>query len=408
MRRKIKSSGKQAPPPLERLGKHPRELSFPLSAAVNRTSVEALVAEGDSLAAGAAIAKGASLTFHTPLAGTVSCADADWIRITVATPQRADTFEIPASPSIDELPALAGRMGLVGMGGSMFPASIKLAASRDVHTLVVNAVECEPGIEIDEALLLERTAAVVAGIRALQGAIGFNRIVLALKRSSLGRLGAIAEREGWELCLMSEFYPAGAEKLIVGKLAKRQPPSGVLPFHWGYLVMSGASLWSFGISISEGRPCLERPLTLVTTDGDTRNLIVPLGCPAGHVVESCGLRVDPERDILIAGGLMMGRRISLTDPVLKGTNALFVLRPDRRLRKRENPCILCGACFDACPLHLHPAGMAERIRNAKWSLALGAQLQECFLCGACSAVCPANIPLVHIFQEGKQWSKEQS
>jgi electron transport complex protein RnfC len=408
MRRKIKSSSKQAPPPLERLDPNPRELSFPLSAAVNRTTVDTVVAEGDTLAAGEAIARGASLTLHTPLAGTVSCVDGDWIRIKVSASQKAAVFETPAAPGIDELPALAGRMGLVGMGGSMFPASIKLAASKEIHTLVVNAVECEPRIEIDEALLLERTVAVVAGIRALQEAIGFKRIVLALKRSSLDRLGPIAEQEGWTLCLMSEFYPAGAEKLIVGKLAGRLPPAGVLPFHWGYLVMSGASLWTFGLSVSEGRPCLERPLTLVEADGDARNLIVPLGCPAGHVAESCGLRLDPERDILIAGGLMMGRRIALTDPVLKGTNALFVLRPHKRLRKHEAPCILCGACFDACPLHLHPAGMAERIRNEKWSSALEAQLQECFLCGACSAVCPANIPLVHVFQEGKQWTKEKS
>jgi len=71
------------------------------------------------------------------------------------------------------------------------------------------------------------------------------------------------------------------------------------------------------------------------------------------------------------------------------------------LTKPEDPCILCGACFDACPLGLHPSGMAERIKARQSSAALSAQLRECFLCGACSAVCPSNIPLAQYFRAAK-------
>ena len=110
--------------------------------------------------------------------------------------------------------------------------------------------------------------------------------------------------------------------------------------------------------------------------------------------------------MIVAGGLMMGRRVSREDAVLKGTNALFHLPTGRRLVQPEEPPTPWGSRTYACPLKLHPIGMADRIRRGKRSRALEAQLEECFLCGACSAVCPSDIPLVQTFHRGKQWRRE--
>ena len=104
----------------------------------------------------------------------------------------------------------------------------------------------------------------------------------------------------------------------------------------------------------------------------------------------------------------MGRSAGLDFRIGKGTNALMVLPIEQRLVRAESPCILCGSCFDACPLGLHPVGMVNRIRERRRSRALEHQLNECFLCGACSAVCPADIPLVQVLREGKSWMREKS
>jgi Na+-translocating ferredoxin:NAD+ oxidoreductase subunit C len=406
MKRRIKSSEGRAPAPLADLRIRPQRLMVSLRREINRTEVKPCVVPGESVRAGDAVARGPALTLHSALDGRVETVEDAAIRIAVSDRQEPVPVSPAGIPDPDQLSAFASAMGLSGMGGSMFPSSIKLAASREAHTLIINAVECEPGIEIDEALLLEQPDLVTAGVRALHAALGFESTVLAVKPSSVQRLSKLAESVGWDICAMSEYYPGGAEKLIVRRLAGRMPPTGTLPFHWGYLVLSSASLWSLARSVSEGRPCIDRPLTVVAAGREPVNLIAPIGCPIGDVLDACGVEPTGDDRLIVAGGLMMGRRVSRDDPVLKGTNALFSLPIARRLTEPEKPCTLCGSCFDACPLKLHPIGMAERILRGERSRALEAHLEECFLCGACSAVCPSDIPLVQTFQQGKQWRRE--
>lgn len=403
MKRSIRSGTGRPPSPPVPFETVSGAVEFPLAASVNRCAVSPCVETGRRVRAGDPVARSRVLSLHASLSGTVRVSGPDRVVIDCDRAQSPAGFSIPDSPSRSDLPDFAARMGLAGMGGSLFPASKKLAACETVHTLVINAVECEPGIEIDEALFLFESARVDLGVRALEQALGIDRIVMAAKKSSAGHLGPEASRRGFEPLWMSDCYPAGAEKLILRRLEGRMPPTGVLPVHRGVLVMSVASLWSMGRCVGEGRPSIDRPLTLVYPERDPVNVIVPVGAPVRAVFEAFDLPPARGNHVLVAGGRMMGKEVCPEDPVLKGTLALFLLPASRRLRKAEEPCILCGSCFDACPLGLHPVGMADRIRERAPSRALEGQLEECFLCGACSAVCPSEIPLVQYFHEGKAW-----
>lgn len=407
MRRIIRSGGDDIPAPPQALSAPPDDVALSLAPSLIRTQVEPCVRTGEYVTAGQAVAQGRHLTVHASCSGNVNDANAAIVAIKCDAQQKSPVFDAPPPPGRDELPDFIGRMGLVGMGGSMFPSSIKLAAAKNVHTLVINAVECEPGIEIDEALFLHETDRISAGVQVLREALGLKRIVLATKRSSAGRLKSRTRDLKWDILVMPNRYPGGAERLIVGKLAGHIPPAAVLPFKLGYLVMSVASLWSVGRGVSEGRPCIDRPLTLRIPEREPKNLIVPVGTSYGHLLKVFDVVFDPESDLLIAGGPMMGHTVTPAQRVLKGTNAVVLKAKEKRLQKAEEPCILCGSCFDACPLRLHPSVMADRIKEKKYSRPLEAHLHECFLCGACSAVCPANIPLVQYFHEGKKWLKEQ-
>jgi electron transport complex protein RnfC len=99
---------------------------------------------------------------------------------------------------------------------------------------------------------------------------------------------------------------------------------------------------------------------------------------------------------------MMGRAVAADEKITLGTTSLLVLNR-RRVETRETDCIRCGACFDACPLTLHPIALVDIIRNGqRHSESFKSQMKECFLCGACAAVCPARIPLAVHLREGKQ------
>jgi electron transport complex protein RnfC len=298
--------------------------------------------------------------------------------------------------------------GLAGMGGSMFPYARKSRAAIDakVHTLVVNGVECEPGVEIDEGILCHQHDLFLEGVNAVTKAFNISRRVVAVRKSASKRMAQALAQDGFELLVMPDTYPGGAGKLIVGKLLGRIPGTGIHNSALGCLVMCSTSLWALGRFIREGRPSIDRPLTIVAPGMTSRNMIVPIGTPISHILQTCNVPYDSTQHLLVAQGRMMGQAVTPDYTILKGSISLAVIPRTRRLFRREDPCILCGSCFDACPLHLHPIGMADRIREDRFTPSLTTQLNECFLCGACSAVCPSDIPLAEIFRKGKVCLKQ--
>lgn len=311
---------------------------------------------------------------------------------------------LPAPVSFDtaDYPAFLETIGLVGMGGGMFPAGRKVRASHGVHTLVINGVECEPGITIDQAVLLNHARWVIAGAEASARAVGAQRIILAVKKEP-ELIKSLCKLYSFELLPMPRTYPAGAEKLILRKLLRRMPPPGALPFHFGFLVQNTVSLRAIGRAILDGIPAVERPLTLAAPDSDFyQNLIAPVGITFSELLKSAGCTYDPVHQVLIAGGLMMGRAVTADERVTLGTTSILVLNRNR-VETQETACIRCGACFDACPLRLHPIALVDIIRNGQPHCeAFKSQMKECFLCGACAAVCPARIPLAVHLREGKK------
>jgi len=400
LRRAIPSKGVGSVAQPEWLERLPAHVSFPLAESVNRCKLSPLVRTGDRVRLGTALAEGPALVLHASTSGVVESVDDGSIVVRCEPPADHKPSSVEA-PDQETLAEFAREAGLVGMGGSLFPASIKFKAAAHIETLVINAVECEPGIQIDEALLLHEAEDVLSGIACLAGALGVRRTVLAVKRASTEHLVPFTARCKADVLRMNNCYPAGAEKLIVARLTGRMPPAGVLPMSLGILVVSVASLWAIGRRLRLGEPVVWRPLTLTAPGHPVRNLIVPVGTPTRHLLELYGIPFDPQTQLLVTGGLMMGAQAQPETAVTKGTNAVFVKPLASRLTKPEDPCILCGACFDACPLGLHPSGMAERIKARQSSAALSAQLRECFLCGACSAVCPSNIPLAQYFRAAK-------
>ncbi|MBN2302697.1 MAG: 4Fe-4S dicluster domain-containing protein [Lentisphaerae bacterium] len=404
MRRRIRPWQGGDIAPLERLEPLPEQVSFSMDAGINRCRVAPIVQTGAAVAEGEIVAQGESLAMHASVSGVVERADAEQIVIRRGlAPSTVSALKETSCPqNAADLARIAREMGLVGMGGGMFPASVKLGTGWQIHTLVVNAVECEPGIQIDEALILHDTDTVRSGIDCVTAALAIKRRVLVVKRTAANHIGSFAASCAADVLTMPNRYPAGAEKLIVARLDGRMPPAGLLPVQCGYLVLSVASLWAIGRWQLYREPSILRPLSLVTPSRPTRNLLVPIGTALSHILNTYGIGYNPEAHLLVTGGLMMGARATPKTPILKGTNAIFVQPILRRLIRPEEPCLLCGACFDVCPLNLHPIGMVERIKSGRRSPALATQLDECFLCGACSAVCPAEIPLVQYFRDAKR------
>jgi electron transport complex protein RnfC len=305
--------------------------------------------------------------------------------------------------SVEAFPEFIEQIGLVGMGGSGFNTADKIRAASGAHTLVINGVECEPGITIDQTVLLHHSNWVKAGADASAKAVGAKRIVLAVKnkRSHMAKLKNIYPN--YDIVPFPNRYPAGAEKLIIKKLNGRMPPTGSRPHQLGYLVQNVVSLRAIGRALLDGISVVERPLTLaMPSQKFYKNIVAPVGLPMGQLLENFDLPYNEEKHLIASSGLLMGYEVFTGDFVEKTTTSLIILER-QQLELKERACIRCGACNSTCPLGLHPFTLVDRIEQKNTdSSALQTQLNECFLCGACSAVCPSHIPLVQTLMEGKR------
>jgi electron transport complex protein RnfC len=369
---------------------------------------EILAARGSRVKPFQVIAVTRNEYLHSPVAGTVAevgFANGSPGRIVIRSdPDSSTGGNVPRErfdPSAD-YPEFLRSIGLVGMGGSMFPGRMKALASKKVHTLVINAVECEPGVHIDSALLLNFPDEIKKGAETARDGIGARDIILAVKKSA--PLDALRSLYTYPLTLQPDTFPAGSERLILKTMTGRRIPCGAFPSDFGYLVHNVASIRAIGIAVDRGVPVVERPLAVVAPRrGYYRNLMVPIGMPIRDVLKRADAPDDTAAHAIVSSGLMMGRRAAPDDPVTKGTTSIFLL-PEKETAGGERPCVRCGACVDACPLNLHPAEMMVRIKaSATGDNALRAQVAECFLCGTCAAVCPAAIPLVDYFKEARLW-----
>lgn len=317
-------------------------------------------------------------------------------------PQPPRSFQGLEKIDADSYPDFLERIGLVGMGGSGFPTSEKIRAGIGAHTLVINSVECEPGITIDQTVLLHHSDWVKSGAHASATAIGAKRIVLTVKNNKpqISKLRNLYPE--YDIIPFPDRYPAGAEKLILKKLTGKMPPPGVRPYQLGYLVQNVVSLRAIGRALIDGIPVVERPLTLaMPSTGFYKNIVAPVGLPIRELLETFNLSFDPAKHLIASSGLMMGHEVAREHLVEKTTTSLIVLEREN-LAEPERGCIRCGACNTACPLGLHPFTLTEMIKKEKTSsTAFQAQMTECFLCGACAAVCPSRIPLVQTLKEGK-------
>lgn len=317
-------------------------------------------------------------------------------------------LDVPANP-FDESPlVLADRVaqaGIVGMGGAIFPAAVKLkqGTRHEIKTVLVNGSECEPYLTCDDRLMRERAEAIVDGARLIQHILRAYRVVIAIednKPEALAAMRAASEPFGAiEVEAVPALYPMGSAKQLIQSITGREVPADARSTSVGALVHNVGTVYAIQQALRHGRPLISRVVSVAgSCVTSPRNLEVPIGTPAQALLDACGgLLQEPER--LLLGGPMMGVALpSVQVPMIKGATGLLALARHELRNDQASPCIRCASCVDACPMGLLPLEMAARARVDDLDGASDYGLRDCILCGCCSYVCPSHIPLVQYFQ----------
>lgn len=306
------------------------------------------------------------------------------------------------------------RGGFVGLGGAAFPTHVKMSVPEGKHArfFIVNAAECEPYLNSDFRVLLERTDQIFEGIRIFLKALGAERAYVGIETNKMEAIERLRERMPsdlpCEVVALEPKYPQGAEKMLIDAVLDREVPSGQLPIDVEVVVNNVGTVAGIGAHFEYGQPLIERVVT-VTGPGIVRpaNLIVPVGTRLHDVIDYCG-GLDPDARQILFGGPMMGHAQRFLDvPVMKGTSGILVLTDAEVLPRDEYACIRCLRCVDACPVQLNPSRLGALAKAGDYDGMLDYNIMDCMECASCSYVCPSNIPLVQRFRVAKGLLREQ-
>ncbi|MBF0255832.1 MAG: electron transport complex subunit RsxC [Gammaproteobacteria bacterium] len=322
------------------------------------------------------------------------------------------------SLSPEQLIQAVRETGMVGLGGAAFPSHVKLTPPTDhaVDTLVVNGCECEPYLTCDHRMMLEWTDALLLGTRIAMRCLGVAQAVIGVEDNKLDAVQAIAARiqpgSGISVKAVPTKYPQGAEKMLIKSVLNREVPPGGIPAQIGVVVNNVGTLSMLGRLLPKGEGLIERVVSVVGPGVERPgNYLVPIGTPVGFVLEQAGH--EGRKSEIILGGPMMGTAVpSLDTPITKGTSGVLVLNEpaiDTESRLRSWPCIRCGRCLEACPMHLNPSMLGQLAAKREYEqMGEKYHLMDCFECGCCSYSCPSNIPLVQYFRIAKSILREKS
>ncbi len=381
---------------------------------------------GDQVLKGQLIAEaeGAiSAAIHAPTSGTVAAIEDAIIPHPSGLPDRCITIHpdgkdtwIERHPQdwrqgdLDTLIKSIRLSGIVGLGGATFPTQVKLRPNRKstIHTLVINAAECEPYITCDDMLMRERSEDIVNGIQIAKRLLGAANVVIGIEDNKTEAIAALQNSikdTSITLKVVPTLYPSGDARRLVHLVLGKEVPYNQRSTEAGIQVFNVGTVHALHRYFEFGEPALSRIISMTGNVNQPQNFEALFGTPLPHLVEAAG-GAKTDTDHYIMGGPMMGFDLPSEEvPITKASNCIIAASPTLfEPPPPPMPCIRCARCADACPVSLQPQELYWFAKSDNFEKAQDYNLFDCIECGACSYVCPSDIPLVQYYRYAKSES----
>lgn len=303
--------------------------------------------------------------------------------------------------SKEEIVAGIKEAGIVGLGGAAFPTWVKYNNIENIHTVVINAVECEPYLTTDFISAMENASKIVGGARYLQKAAGAPKVIIAIKvhkdaaRDAL--ISAASEFSDIEVVEVPDRYPMGWEATLIYQLFKKRYDK--LPAEVGVIVNNSTTAMGVYDALVYGEPVTKRLITISgTAVKNARNIYVPVGTLAEVVLAEFEIEAEKEINLLAGGPMTSNSQPNASFALQAAHGGLTVLE---RVKFRSIPCLRCGACTANCPVGLQPVEIMKAFEGRNMVRLDKLETLKCVDCGLCSYVCPSKIEVSDFVKKAK-------
>ena len=387
---------------------------------------QCIVNKGDKVKVGTLIAKAngfVSANIHSSVSGTISAiqeiSDGSGFKkqavivdveddIWEEKIDRSETLIKECKLSPEEIITRIGENGIVGMGGATFPTQVKLTPppGMNPYILIINAVECEPYLTNDHALMLAKPQEILVGVSILMKAIRVQKAAIGIENNKPDAIKLLSELSkeypGIEICPLKVRYPQGSEKQLIEAITGKQVASGALPISTGAVVQNVASVFAVYEAVQKNKPLFERIATVTGKSVKTpANISFRIGTPVSKLIDAAGGLPDDSGKIILGGPMMGKAAVSVDIPTTKGTSGILIMPSLESQRQKMSPCIRCGKCVMACPMGLSPYLLMTCSESDLWDKAESEHITDCIECGCCSFSCPSHRPLLDYIRIGK-------
>ncbi len=364
------------------------------------------VSAGDEVEAGQVVGAdpgGLSAAVHTPVAGKVAAITArpapDGHAVLAVAIEgeggAAGSFEPGGdfrSMSPEEILKQLRGAGVTTLGysGAAVFSPLGSMAGRSLDTVIISGMDDEPVISVNRSAIEEGRDDLEVGIEIIKKITGVGKVIVAAPPGVAGRIPGAVAVEG--------AFPEGLPQMLLWKLAGRIPGGTDIFPDDRTAVIRAETVIAMVHALRDGRPVLDKLVTVADGSGTGVNLRVPLGTPAGEVLAAAGLKAG-DGDRILLGGPMRGiAQFDLDAPITKSVDGVILQRGSEVTEFTDAPCIGCGTCIPVCPVKI-PVNMLTRLcEYGQIENALSYDLLACIECGLCAYVCTARRPLLQFIQ----------
>lgn len=271
--------------------------------------------------------------------------------------------------------------GIRGMGGAGFPTYKKY--QNNIHTLIVNAVECEPFITADYTLVKLYAKEIVDTIKKIMEINNIEKTIIAVKKNNYGIEKMLEPflTQNIVLYQTKDIYPAGWGKSLIKEILKIDYNSHANEL--GIVVNNISTIYAIK-KLLDGIRLDSRIVTITGEIEKKGNYLIKIGTNVKDIIET---------DNLIIGGPMMGEKYD--NPIIDATTKCLLVLNNKE--EKTNPCLRCGKCAMVCPVGLEPVLINDNKENKEKLKNL--RIDKCIKCGLCSYICPSKINLRDIIND---------